>query len=98
MVFRTARVRKSPTSEVAEAAAASLAGGEAGGAGASLGLQGRRAAAAFIGQRGGNLETPLLVGRAAIRAQAGLRESGELLGQRRGLGERLALRHQSIGQ
>ena len=38
----------------------------------------------------GDVEAPLLVGRVAIGAQAGLRESGELLGQRPGLGQRLA--------
>ena len=71
---RRARRRRLTRSDVAEVAAAALAGGEAGGAGARLGLQRRHAASCFVDQRLGDLEAPLLVGRAAVGAQAGLRE------------------------
>ena len=67
--------------DVAEIAAAALAGGKAGGAGFAFGLHHRRAAAAFAAQGLGQLEAPLLVGRAAVGAHAGLRERRDLPGQ-----------------
>src|ERR1700729_2907959 len=84
--------------DVAERPAAALAGCEAGGAGTRLGLQRWRAVTGFVDQRLRDLEAPLLVGRAAIGAQARLREFGELQGQRPRLGQRLAFGHQTIRQ
>src|SRR6185369_5073554 len=69
-------------SDVPEVAAAALAGGEAGGAFLRFGVERRHAKARLVGKRTVQLEVPLLVGRAAIRAHADLQEPNDHLGQR----------------
>src|SRR3954452_14014454 len=84
-------------SDVAEVAAAALAGREARRALLRLGLQRRHAEPRLVDERLALLEGPLIVGRAAVRAQAVLLEFRDRPGQRLGFGERLAAGHQPVG-